>query len=255
MTKFIPYQINYSWLKITGAFSNCLIYCSAIISIVLLAMEVITISCDTTVIKHFLNCCLAWISVVYFGNEMVQSFIFHKAEALRNLDFIDNSLNSKFSEKNSEGYYSNDILQKGIYKMGVNGFENSFFTKSVTGKMLQREIIKLIIVSLLLLSVSLFSSSKVVTMIFQLALPLVIIQQTIKLYSLNSKVSEIFFNYKSIFTSTKPVNMTSNIIKNVINYEKNLSWAGISLDSDVFNKMNDELSAEWNVIKQNHNIK
>lgn len=190
--------------------------------------------------------------MIYFVIDSIQSYVFHKAENIRSLDFIDNSLDSSFSEKNSSHYFSNDEVKAGINKLGINNFENVFFTKCITSKMLPKEYIKLSIIFIIFLSVCIFSNKEIITLVFQSALPFTIILQTFKLYKLNSKVKSVFDNYKLIFKSVNEENIIQNIINNIIIYEKNLSWAGILLDSKMFNKMNAELSLEWEKIKQKH---
>lgn len=249
MKRIVPNEVSYDWLKYTAMISTGLLYSSTIVSLLILAIEIFKF--EDINLTDYLNRSLAFMSIVYFITEFCQSCIFHKAESLRNLDFIDNSFNSKFAQKNSSGYYSNDEVEAGILKMGINNFENTFFTKSITAKMFNKELKKMIFVVLLIL-VCVLTSPKIIIVIFQLALPLSIIQQAIKLYIFHCKVESIFYNYKEIFSKTNQDNISPNIIKNVVNYEKILSWAGIPLDSEIFNKMNDELSEQWTDIKKTH---
>ena len=250
MSEKVPHANYYDWLNKTGVFSSSILVVSIIISIFLLILEFFKF--PEIEIKEFFNCVLAFLSVIYFIVDSIQSYVFHKAENIRNLDFIDNSLDSSFSEKNSKDYFSNDEVKVGINKLGINNFENVFFTKCITSKMLPKEYIKLSIVFVVFLSVCIFSSKEIITLVFQSALPFTIIQQTFKLYKLNSNVKSIFNNYKLIFKSVNEESAIQNIINNIIFYEKNLSWAGILLDSKIFKKMNVELSSEWERIKQKH---
>lgn len=243
MNRIVPHQINYNWLKYTSLMSNALLYSSALLSLISLVIEILQFEAIPQ-----LNVGLAIISVLYFLNEFAQSYIFYKAEALRNLDFIDNSFNTRFAEDNSTGYYSNDDVQVGVVKMGLNNFENVFFTKKVSAIMFNRELWKVLLVFVIML-IAIVTSTKVVVVVFQLALPFVIIQQAIKLYIYNCKVSDIFSSYKDIFSSTDRDDAVPLILRNVISYEKLLSWINIPLDSKIFHKMNNELSGKWAVIK------
>ncbi len=252
MSKIVPHTVNYDWMRYTKIISSFTLYSSALISLTILFMELFKI-CNPEIVD-VLNKTLALLSITYFISEFCQSLIFHKAESKRNLDFIDNSFNTKFAEKNSSGYYSNDEVEIGIVKMGINGFENAFFTKSITAKMFKKELISFVIILVLFLAVCLYTTPKILIVISQMALPLAIIQQTIKLYCFHCRVDDIFFNYKSIFSLTTKENIIPSIIKNVISYEKTLSWAGIPLDSKIFNNMNDELSSRWIEIKEDHSF-
>jgi len=250
MSEKVPQANYYNWLDKTSIFSNSILVVSIIISIFLLTLEFLKL--PETGIKEFFNCSLAFLSVIYFVLDSIQSYVFHKAESIRSLDFVDNSLDSSFSEMNSKDYFSNDDVQVGINKLGINNFENVFFTKCVTAKMLPKEYIKLSIVFVVFLFVCIFSNKEIITLVFQSALPFTIIQQTFKLYKLNSNVKLVFNNYKLIFKSTNEENIIQNIVNNIIIYEKNLSWAGILLDGKLFDKMNTELSTQWEEIKKKH---
>lgn len=249
MSEKVPQEKYYNWLKKTNVACSSILYVTMIISIFLLILELFKFP-QIIRTKEYLNCSLAWLSVVYFVIDSIQGYVFHKAENIRILDFIDNSLDSNFSEKNSRDYYSNDEVQVGIYKLGVNNFENVFFTKCITSKMLSKEYVRLAIVFVVFLSVCIFSSKEFITLIFQTVLPFTIIQQTFKLYKLNSNVKSVFDNYKLIFKSGNEENIIQNIVNNMIIYEKNLSWAGVLLDTGMFNEMNKVLSSEWEEIKR-----
>ena len=60
----------------------------------------------------------------------------------RRKGFIDNSLVSKFLNKNVEGYYTNDNLKYGPYKMLVNCCENCFFTLNIAKGMVTQILVK-----------------------------------------------------------------------------------------------------------------
>ena len=100
--------------------------------------------------------------------------------------------------------------------------------------------------------VCILTSPKAIILVSQLALPFVIIQQTFKLYIFHCRVEGIFYNYKEIFSKTNQNDIVPNIVKNVINYEKILSWAGIPLDTKIFKKLNEDLSQQWIDIKKAH---
>lgn len=251
MNKIVPFQANYELVKRLGSFATWLLYFSASISIAILAIEKMDLL-DKETLQNVLNSVLAFISVIYFLSDMLQDYLFQSAEYNRKDDFIDNSLKTKLSEKNSSGYFSNDDMEAGITKLGVNCFENSFFTRSISNKMLVKESIKSAVIFSLFVLVAIIADNKVSITLLQIALPFSIIQQTIKLFILNKRVSKIFFHFKQIFSDIHENKRNPLIINNVLNYEKTLSWASIPLDSKVFNKFNAELTLEWERIKNDH---
>ena len=138
--------------------------------------------------------------------------------------------------------------------MGVNSFENSFFSKSVSKKMLTPMLIKSALVLALFLALALFTDREILTTALQLALPFTILLQTIRLFLYNKRMKDVFKTYQRIFSSTVDTKKEYLIISNMTNYETILSWACIKLDSKRFDKMNDDLSAQWESLKQKYNI-
>ena len=127
---------------------------------------------------------------------------------------------NRLSEENSQGYFSNDNFTPSIYKLGVNGFENSFFTKSISSKMIAPNIIKSLIILILFLFVIFYTDQSTLISLVQIVLPFTIIQQTVRLIIFHSHVNKVFDNYKHIYSNVAKTKRGPLIINNVINYEK-----------------------------------
>lgn len=253
MTKVVPFKANYDRIKSIGKIANFILYLSCIISLAILIITKIKFSSKES-IQDFLNSILACLSVLYFIADIVQNYFLQSAEFSRKDDFIDNSFKTKLSVKNSSGYFSNDNIGDGIIKFGVNCFENSFFTMKTSNKMLVRESIKSTIVFSLFILIASLGEKELFITLLQMVLPLSIIQQTFKLYILNQRVEKVFSTFKQIFSSVHETKRNSLIVDNVLHYEKILSWASIPLDSKIFNKLNPELTIEWERIKSEHDL-
>jgi hypothetical protein len=253
MNKIVPFKTYYNRVKTIGNLGTVLLYTSGLISITVLFIDKNSFQ-NKEIFQNYLNTLLAVFSVIYFFSNIVQSYFFQNAEHHRKNDFTDNSFNTKLSEKNSTNYFSNDNIETGVLKLGVNCFENSFFTRNVSSKMLIKESTKSAIILCLFVLVAAVTDSEIFMTLLKMALPLTIIQKTVKLLILHQRVSKVFFDFKQIFTNVNETMRPSLIINNVINYEKSLSWACVTLDSKVFDKMNAELSIEWERIKNEHSI-
>ncbi len=253
MTKIVPFKAHYDRVKTIGKIANLILYVSCFISLSVLIITKIEFS-NKASIRDFLNSLLACLSVLYFIANLVQNYFFQSAEFNRKDDFIDNSFKTKISDKNSTGYFSNENIVDGIIKFGVNCFENSFFTKNISSKMLAKESIKSTVVFSLFILIATLGEKELFITLLQIVLPLSIIQQTIKLLVLNLRVKKVFSNFKQIFSSVHKTKRNSLIIDNVLNYEKTLSWASILLDSKTFDKLNPELTIEWERIKSEHGL-
>lgn len=254
MTKVVPYKKDFDLVSLVEKISNTILWSSVVISVATIIISYSEIQKSTaenlTSILNAVNCIFA---VSYFLSDIISNYLFQKAEAKRRDDFFDNSLNSSHSEENSNEYFTNDNITPSIKKMGVNCFENSFFTKSISGKMLKPMIIKSIVVFLLFLILAITNNHLFVTAL-QIALPYTIIQQTIRLFVFHNRIENICKRFRQIFTTHNKKTITKSILHNVSSYETTLSWACIKLDSKLFDKMNDELSEKWNKIKTKCNI-
>ena len=253
MTKKVPHDKLYKLVTNLSSALNWLLIISTIISIVIIILNNINLNSNPNT-SLWLSRSLALIAIVFFILDVIQSHIYHRAELQRKNDFMDNSLQTKLADANSNEYYTNDDISKGVYKMGVNCFENSFFTKTISSKMLVKQITYTIVIWILLWCVILTAPNNVYIEVILLALPFSVANDTRKLYRLNKNVEMVFGTFKKIFSSTKKSKRESLIIDNVISYEKAISYSSIPLNSKIFDELNDELSIEWNDIKKQHNI-
>lgn len=254
MTKVVPYKKDFDLVSLVEKISNTILWSSVVISVATIIISYSEIQKSTgenlTSILNAVNCIFA---VSYFLSDIISNYLFQKAEAKRRDDFFDNSLNTSHSEENSNEYFTNDNITPSIKKMGVNCFENSFFTKSISGKMLKPMIIKSIVVFLLFLILAIANNHLFVTAL-QIALPYTIIQQTIRLFVFHNRIENICKRFRQIFTTHNKKTITQSILHNVSSYETTLAWACIKLDSKLFEKWNDKLSEKWNSIKTKCNI-
>lgn len=253
MTKRVPHDKLYKTVTKLSSALNWLLIISTITSIIIILLNNFNLDVNPN-ISLWLSRFLALTAIIFFILEIIQSQTYHQAELQRKNDFIDNSLQTKLADSNSTNYYTNDEISEGIYKMGVNCFENSFFTKNISAKMLEKQITYTILIWLVLWCVILTTPNNVFIQVVLLALPFSVANETRKLYRLNKNVELVFGTFKKIFSSTKKSKRESLIIDNVINYEKSISYSSIPLNSKIFHELNDSLSIEWNNIKKQHNI-
>lgn len=254
MTKVVPYKKDFDLVSLVDKISNSILWSSVVASIAIIIISYSKIEQTTeNILTTVLNSIICFFAVSYFLSDIISNYLFQKAEAKRRDDFFDNSLNTSHSEENSNEYFTNDNITPSIKKMGVNCFENSFFTKSISAKMLKPMIINSIVVFLLFLILAITNNHLFVTAL-QIALPYTKIQQTIRLFVFHNRIENICKRFRQIFTTHNKKNITKSILHNVSSYETTLSWACIKLDSKLFDKMNDELSEKWNKIKTKCNI-
>jgi len=249
--RIVPFEIDFDNIAKLGALSQGILWSSVIASALALVTGCLLTS-DPVV--AFLHKGVAFLAVAYFLVEIINNYSFFYAERKRRNDFFDNSLNTNLSEDVSQNYFTNDDLAPSIKKLGVNCFENTFFTKSVASAMLKPLVMKAVLVILLFVLLALFTEPSVVAMFVQLALPATVIQQTLRVFMLRNRVSDIYDRFVQVFEHTKNGRRDCQIILNVTAYESVLAWAAIKLDSDTFNKLNPELSPKWENLKQRYGL-
>jgi len=253
-TKKVPHDNSY---KIAKKFDNILLQIlvgSAVLSTIFIALNFLKFEFVDENVFFFINAFIALIAVVYFVLEFFKEEMFQKAEIERKQDFIDNSLNTRLSLQNSSGYYSNDSIDPSVFKLGVNCFENTYFTYKVSKKMLPVAVIKFLFVLVLFVFVALFSGNQLLLLMFQVPLPYVLLKDSYRTYRLNQNVCEVLEKFQIIFSNDNSNSLNELIINNVISYEKVLSTYSILLNSKLFGKMNDDLSKEWKELKIKYNI-
>jgi hypothetical protein len=254
MTKKIPYHNDYALVDNNELISKWLLWLSVITSIVTVIISKSKPFDSNENAITILNAINSILTVGYFFSDIIGNYLFYQAERNRRDDFFDNSLSTKLSIENTEEYYSNDNVSPGIEKMGVNSFENSFFSKEVSKQMLPPLVYKSIAVIIIFLILALFTDREILSTALQALLPLTILQQTIRLFLYNKRVNDVFKKYQSIFSVTTDGNKQLLIIHTMTSYETVLSWACIKLDSKIFNKLNDSLTIQWEQLKKKYSI-
>ncbi|EKT4518077.1 hypothetical protein JE957_002080 [Flavobacterium psychrophilum] len=256
MNNETPFKVNFDLVNKVSNGLNFLLYFSASITTLLISNEYFKI--EEYLNFYFannLNILLSIIAVIYFVVMLILNHLFYKAENNRYTDFIDNSLGTKLLERNSTNYFTNHNIEFGIKKLGINCFESSYFSKRISSKMLPKLIFQTLLILILFLLSSFYLSKNNYATILQLALPISIIAELIKIIYYNNYVSEVFENFKKIFSCVDQKNIDNQILSNVLNYEKTLSYFCVNLNSKIHSEMNGELSKYWIEIKERYEIK
>ncbi len=199
-------------------------------------------------------------TVYTFLSFYVDYQLFPSAEHIRRRDFIDNSFGTKLNIKQSEGYFSNDNKEFGVYKATTNLFENSLFTTNISKKMLPKKVVlsTIFIAVIVFLAMNGFSNTQLAVPILQIFLSANVLGELIKLFIFVKKNEEYFDALRSIFTNddfkSEPEKYLPVFLKTYLDYETNLAWGMILLDDKIYNKINPELSVEWESIKSKFKI-
>jgi len=232
-------------------FGNGLLWTSTIIAIFTTFSEYVCKNlADLNVILNNSNIVIIFIYII---SEIVVNSLLPKAELRRRLGYLDNSFDTNFTGRKSENYYTNEKLNPGLAKLAANCFESCLFTLKISQKMILPLAVKNLIIVAIFLLAAYTGQRQILILISQLTLPIVLIQQLIKLCIYVSTNQIVLDQFRELFTDlrdNKEIHKAPQIIRNIIHYESNISWASIMLDSDIYEKLNPSLSIEWEEYKK-----
>lgn len=198
---------------------------------------------------------------LFFIIETLNEFILLPlADNKRRDDFIDNSFGTKFSIKNSVGYYDNDDVELGIYKAAVNQFESCFYTYSLVKL---STISKIVIPSIILFSMTIFayygfSEVPFALTILQAFFSANILGNLIKHLILMNRLASIQDSWVELFQKENFKNDAAkyqpSILRYILLYETLNSKINANISSKIFNRHNSKLMSDWEDLKVKYNI-
>jgi len=253
MTRIVPHEQIFTRAKMFNKWSDIFIYLSSAVSVALIFLQP---PYDKLVsLLNAVNCVFIVIVVIF---DQLYNYIFFEAGKAKRLDFIDNSFNTDFSGVKSQGYFSNENISAGFYKMAVNCFENSFFSAQISSRMIALAWVKVVLIVLIFVFNAALGDKGIVNLLFQLSLPILLFQQAIRMTLFYTRINMTYQSFLRLFNDFKQNGITKNedpeILKIVLDYQTTLTWGAIPLSDKIFNKNNAQLSRKWNELKANYNI-
>lgn len=257
--KFIPYEADYDtlnkWRMIEKIIFSFVILYPIIITIVekfYFNSRILNFFDATYFISFFIY------YILYIYTEVAMS---PEVERKRRKGFIDNSFGSNLLEKEVKGYYSNDKISYGVYKMAINCWENCFFSLNIS----KEKTNKIIIRNLFLIGVVIFfayygfRNNKLGILVLQsLLLPLFLVELAYH-FKFKDDLKRIYDDFQNFFSKIKKEDISKNdgiegeIIFICENYEVALAYnKSSSIDSKIYQKMNAQLTKEWEEIKERY---
>ncbi|WBX96037.1 hypothetical protein [Chryseobacterium gambrini] len=199
--------------------------------------------------------------VFFFLELLVEVVMIPIADDKRRDDFLDNSIGSRFSLRQSVDYYDNDEVSKGLYKVAVNMFENCYFTHSLVKKLTFKRTVIPFIVMLAILVFAYYGfnqESTIAVILLQLLFSATIFGNLVKHIVLLVKLNQIEKDWTALFNKqnfkTNPEAEASIIYRNWLNYETLHSRIPASIPDKVYNKLNPQLTNDWIALKAQFNI-
>lgn len=252
--RIVPYSVSYETVERLNKHADILLYTTTALSIVISVLGYFDLfpGLRTTLIGvNILLICI----YIFLDNRA--NYIFTKAEMKRRLDWLDNSFGTNFSGKRSQGYFTNEHLSPGLYKLAVNCFENGHHTHFIISKMLGRIIVQTIVIILIFIASAYIGNREIIRMFFELSLPAILFQKLIKALYFSSRIADVQDRFKLLFNDLMKVgfeNKTAEALRDILEYETALSWASTPLSSRVFKKYQNSLASDWEELKTEYQI-
>lgn len=253
--RFLPYEMDYTILGKCRKYENLGIWMISIISIVIpLINEYFSNNTSISLIVEFFDFIL--IVAYYILNTVTEVFLYPATARKRRKGFIDNSLGSKYLEKEVEGYYSNDGINKGPFKIIVNCGENCYFTYNIAKTMLPGILIKNSICIILFLTMAYFgfAGKSLFLPILQIILSSLFLTELIHHISFVVKLGQLFDRFKEAFSNINDEETLQKSILLLLDYETILAYNKAPLSDKIYKKISKKLSAEWENIKIRYDV-
>lgn len=252
----IPYKKDYNKLENYRKIYTLCLNGINLISITYLLIQNIKIS---EILDIILKSIYILLIISYFIVENYTEIFYYPSTAFnRRKGLIDNSLNSKFLDKEVKNYYSNDNINYGSYKLIVNCAENCFFTLNIAKKSRKKCLKKnFIIITLLIVCAVIGIRDNIIFIpILQIALSSQFIIEFFYLMNFISKLEhlsdEFIFFFENRDKRKEYVNQCAFLF--FVNYETTLSYNKAPLDDNIYREDKDYLNNEWKELKKRYDI-
>jgi len=188
------------------------------------------------------------VSILFAVTDILDEIWFlYNAQHERRKSFLSNSLGTNLSDFKTDGYYNNSH-DPSVIRMGINCFENVYFSKNIAAKRALWEFAKaLLCILFLILSCLLAKEKNVVFMISQFIFSEILISNSIRSLAFYIKINQLYERFRNEFLvlGIKNDDQLISIVDSVMEYECLKSSFHIMLSSKVFNKNNPEWTIKW----------
>jgi hypothetical protein len=179
-----------------------------------------------------------------------------RAEDERRRDFLSNAYAIALTHNQTTGYYNNNQTAP-VRRVAANVMENSFFTKSIAGRMAVTERARVGVYTVVLVAVALYRGSDLglIAIVAQTVLSEVILARWFRIEWLRAR-SERTYDFLHDLFRQAPTGAQFDVKASelYVLYETSKANAGVTLSAAIFEKLNPSLSTEWDDIKRMLNI-
>lgn len=258
VNRFLPYEADYELLSKFRKWQTIGLWIIGVFSIVLPFLNTFSYNVIIHIINDVANFLYFFILISYYILDLyTETFLYPATASKRRKGFIDNSLGSKFLEKATQNYYSNDEINVGPYKMLVNCCENCYFTFNIAKAMLPIIVLKNIFFSIVALAIAYFgiNNNLIAIPVLQILLSSLFITELVHHINFVVKLNQLFEKFLDAFVNIKDNSLfLQQAVLLYVEYETVLAYNKAPLSDKVYNKLNQKLTKEWEEIKERYEI-
>lgn len=185
-------------------------------------------------------------------------YLIPRAEGLRRKQLLSDAFGVPLTPEQTRLYYNNEVSPSAI-RLGANVMENSFFAKKVCSEMAKIERLKIFLYILIWLFAIFYRSTNLnlLLTLTQVLFSGEIIFSWIKVEILRSRNELIYDKLYNLFLnkdSSEDHKLVAGILDSFASYESAKASASIKQSSKVFDRLNPQLTSEWEKIKNQLSI-
>lgn len=249
MSRSDPIRANFfTAVQTAEKISDLLFYLNGALSIATLLVEQKKYPDAYDIVLLFF--CLCVVSMFVLG-LVLRLYLTPRAEDRRRQDFFSSACAVSLTHQQTDGYYNNDFSEP-IKRLAAQVLENSLFSKTIALKMLQLERTKVAIYALIWLVLLHYRKAELgwIVVASQVLFSEQIISKWLRLEWLRDRCDRTFDDvYKLFLNQPAASQFRAHALDAVTMYESSKAGAGITLSSKIFDKLNPELSIEWQRVK------
>jgi hypothetical protein len=182
----------------------------------------------------------------------ISFYLKQRAEKKRLQDFLSKAYGMSLIHEETHGYYNNEQTQY-IEKIGAQVFENCYFSKAIASEMLKKIRRKTLfyLCAWLFLALNRRNNLDMVLVGAQIIFSEQILSHWLKFEWLKAQIEKIYDAlYRQFQNRAEEKHFQITIQENFVMYECAKAKTNILLSSKIFDKLNDQLSADWIEIKK-----
>lgn len=249
MSKSDPIRSNYyDFVQRAERISDGLFYINVALSIATLLIEQKRYPEAYDFVLLFF--CLS-VTAMFTLSLVLKVYLTPRAEDKRRQDFFGSACAVNLTHQQTDGYYNNDFKEP-IKRMAAQVLENSLFSKTIALKMARRERIKVVGYALIWSVLVHYRKTELgwIVVASQVLFSEQILFKWIRLEWLRIRCDRTFDDvYKLFLNQPSGAQFKAHALDAVTMYETSKASAGVTLSSKLFDRLNGELSAEWDKIK------